>query len=139
MDIKVIVNEVPLTVIADFDKLKEQVTSKKVEVKEEGPFMKLYSVDEYATEEESMNDIDEMLSFLESIMNSHDVLSDYVTNVRKKKNGKFWLNSGLTLSKLSCVTEYFTDYTNAWSTPQLRLEVIDEDTCELVFRNRTET
>lgn len=140
MNIEVVINEVPLTVVVDFKGIKKELELKKVEVQEaEELFMKLHTVDEFATKEESLSDIEQMIKFVDSLENNKDSLSEYVCDVRKKKNGKFWLNSGTTLSRLEFVTEYFTDYTNAWSTPQLRLEVIDADTCELVFRNRTET
>ncbi|WP_144537397.1 hypothetical protein [Bacillus thuringiensis] len=140
MNIEVVINEVPLTVVADFEGIKNDLELKKVEVQEaEELFMKLHEVDEYATREESLRDVEQMLKFVNSLEHNEDALIEHVRDVRKKKNGKFWLNSGTTLSRLECVTEYFTDYTNAWSTPQLRLEVIDADTCELVFRNRTET
>ncbi|WP_283747782.1 hypothetical protein [Bacillus thuringiensis] len=140
MNIEVVINEVPLTVVVDFEGIKKSLELKKVEVQEtEEQFMKLYEVDGHATKEESLSDIEKMIEFIDSIHNEYEQLVKHVGDIRKKKNGKFWLNSGTTLSRLECVTEYFTDYTNAWSTPQLRLEVIDADTCELVFRNRTET
>ncbi len=73
------------------------------------------------------------------LKNDPKQLIPYIKEIRKKKNGKFWSNSGVTIQKMESVCHYFTDYTNAWSMYQLRLEVVNESKCELVLRRRTET
>lgn len=51
--------------------------------------MKLHEVDEYATKEESLRDIEKMLKFVNSLEHNEDVLIEHVRDVRKRKTGSF--------------------------------------------------
>lgn len=99
---------------------------------------KLHSED-YSTFDEVEKDIDLMMELVNELENDIDLLKNYVGLIKKKKNGTFWLKSGYCIKDLESCTEYFTDFTNAWSTPELRLDVISETECTLRFRYRTRT
>lgn len=89
--------------------------------------------------EDVFADLASLTELLERIEANPDVLIPFVEEVRKKKNGGFWRNSGTDVRVAQNCTEYFTDYTNAWSALMIRLDVLDENTCELSVRNRTFT
>lgn len=98
----------------------------------------LYELRE-STREEIEADVTSMLKLLDEIEANPDMLQEHADKIRKKKNGMLWKNSGIAIQQLSYCTCYFSDYTNAWSTPELRLDVVNENTCKLSIRSRTYT
>lgn len=95
--------------------------------------------DESAAPEDSLKDIEDMQRILTRIEAIPDSLAVNIDSIRKKKNGGLWKNSGTDIFVSNHCTEYFTDFTNAWSAYVIRLHVIDEGTCELVLTQRTFT
>lgn len=142
------INGKELTVILpDFDSLKDSIKQFRENYYEEG-FVKesgyncmLYKIytDKHSTFNEVEEDVEDMLELIESIENNNDLLIEHIEKVRKKKNGLFWNKSGYCIKTLEACTEYFTDFTNAWSTPELRLDVINENECKLHLRYYTNT
>jgi hypothetical protein len=131
------VDGVELQVKADFDSIEKELDSLKWE---DDYYTTLYSVNHAdLTEEEFNADISYMRSTIHFLREHATMLEKHVQSLRKKKNKRFWSNSGTTIETMSKVSCYFTDFTNAWRVYQLRLEVVDEFTCELVLRQRTET
>lgn len=106
--------------------------------KEEETFYIIWELNKSGLEEIT-NDVEDMIEMLNSIQENPEILLEYVKDIRKKKNGMFWRNSGTVIRRMDNCTDYFTDFTNAWSTPELRLDVIDENTCKLAIRERTYT
>jgi hypothetical protein len=92
-----------------------------------------------STREEIASDVDSMRDILERLEHNPQLITAYVEDIRKKKNGMLWKNSGVVLQHMAYCCEYFTDFTNAWSTPELRLDVVNETTCKLSIRHRTYT
>lgn len=136
--------------LSDLSELKKQVlyfkdiyySENEGYVKEKDINCMLYEIytDKYSSYEDVCSDIDSMLDLIEKIeTNPEEFLKESVEKVRKKKNGLFWLKSGYTIQSLDYCTEYFTDFTNAWSTPELRLDVLNETECELSLRYYTRT
>lgn len=94
---------------------------------------------EDADEVDVFRDIANIQAILDQVESNPNVLLVHLMDIRKKKNGQFWKNSGVDVYVARYMTNYFTDFTNAWSTYVLRLEVIDEETCTLTLRTRTFT
>lgn len=84
-------------------------------------------------------DLASLAELLQKIQQNTDILIPFVEEIRKKKNGGFWRNSGTDVRIAENCTEYFTDYTNAWSALMIRLDVVNETTCKLSVRTRTFT
>jgi tRNA(Ile)-lysidine synthase TilS/MesJ len=134
---ELVLNGVKLQVTYDPNRMKETLNS--LEKQFEGQYTKMYTVDEEVTKEEFEEDIQLAREFVAKLESGSFELSPHVEKVRKKKNQKFWSNSGYDVLTLSNISEYFTDFTNAWSVFVFRFEVINETTCELVLRSRTYT
>lgn len=94
---------------------------------------------EESKQEDVLCDLDELASLLREIEAKPEILAPFIEEIRKKKNGWFWSNSGADVQIADNCTEYFTDFTNAWSALMIRLDVLTEDTCKLSVRNRTFT
>lgn len=92
-----------------------------------------------SNQEDVLSDLNEMVSLLRKIEAKPEILAPFIEEIRKKKNGWFWSNSGTDVRIAENCTEYFTDFTNAWSALMIRLDVLTEDTCKLSVRNRTFT
>lgn len=92
-----------------------------------------------STKEEVESDVKSMTEMLNQIESNPSFLEPFVKEIRKKKNGLLWKNSGVVIKMMDHCCDYFTDFTNAWSTPELRLDVVDELTCKLSIRERTYT
>lgn len=95
--------------------------------------------DEYAEKVDILTNLEELKTLLVDIAADPNALHADIHAIRKKKNGKFWRNSGTDVYIANHCTHYFTDFTNAWSAMVLRLDVLDEDTCTLSIRQRTYT
>ncbi|PLS19283.1 hypothetical protein CVD28_02400 [Bacillus sp. M6-12] len=134
---EIILNGVTLSIEYDTEKMKEIVDSLKGDF--EGQYTKMYSVDEVVTKEEFEQDIEEAEAFIQQLESDQIDLVEHMDKVRKKKNHKLWSKSGQDVLTLSNISEYFTDFTNAWRVMVFRLEVINETTCELCLRGRTYT
>lgn len=133
----VTVNGVDLTVQFEPSKMKEIVGY--YEKSFEGQYTEMWTVDEAVTKEQFDGDIERAKTFIAELEAGKVELHAHVEKVRKKKNNKFWSNSGHDILQLTNISEYFTDFTNAWSVLVFRLEVLNETTCELVLRTRTYT
>lgn len=84
-------------------------------------------------------DLNGLIFFLLEIESNPDLLIPHIEKIRKKKNGDFWKNSGTDVLLAENCSEYFTDFTNAWSVLMIRLDVETNDTCTLDVRHRTFT
>lgn len=135
--VEVELNGVKLQVNYDLNRMKEILKS--LEKQYEGQYTKMYTVDEVVTKEEFEEDIQVAKVFVAKLESGSFELLPHVDKVRKKKNQKFWSNSGHDILPLSNISEYFTDFTNAWSVFVFRLEVVSETVCELCLRSRTYT
>lgn len=93
--------------------------------------------EENSKKELVLSDLDAMMALLDEIEGNPDVLIPHIAEIRKKKNGDFWKNSGHDVFIAENCTTYFTDFTNAWSALVLRLDVNTNDTCTLDVRHRT--
>lgn len=131
------VNGVTLHIVCDSVKMTAVLDS--LEKQFEGQYIKMYTVDEVVTKEEFELEIASARAFIAQLEAGTLDLLPSVEKVRKKKNGKFWSNSGYDMLQLTNISDYFTDFTNAWSVFVFRLEVLNETTCELVLRSRTYT
>ncbi|MBL4952197.1 hypothetical protein JK635_08240 [Neobacillus sp. YIM B02564] len=133
------VNGVSLIVQMDFSAMEQ--TLKQIEQEwEPGAFTEVFSCEEgNVTADDYFGDITRMREGLQSIQNHPGLLEHFVKKVRKKKNGDFWMNSGTTIETMDFVSTYFTDFTNAWSVLQLRLEVESNRVCRLTLHKRTVT
>jgi hypothetical protein len=134
---EIYLNGIALTVEYDIEKLNDTVNSLKNSF--EGQYTKMYSVDEVVTKEEFEQDIQEAEAFIQKLESDQIDLTEHLDKVRKKKNHKLWSKSGHDVLTLSNISEYFTDFTNAWRVMVFRLEVLNETTCELCLRGRTYT
>lgn len=133
------VNGVDLTVLMDFDSMKRSLNASEKEW-EADRFTIAWTVDDgNVTKEDYMKDIEDTRNLIATFEQDPSILEEYVEQVRTKKNGEFWKNSGLTIKYLENVSSYFTDFTNAWSVLQLRLRVLDAKTCVLQLELKTET
>lgn len=94
---------------------------------------------EESKEEDVVNDLNSLSSLLRKIEENPELLAPFIGAIRKKKNGGLWKKSGADVLIAENCTEYFTDFTNAWSTLMIRLDVLTEDTCQLSVRTRTFT
>lgn len=105
---------------------------------EEQAFYPIWERDE-SLPENVVTDIESLIDKLRQIEANPSLLASEIEQVRKKKNGGFWRNSGHDVLIAEHCTEYFTDFTNAWSALMIRLDVEDEMTCRLSVRHRTFT
>lgn len=125
--------------LPDFEKEKESLKWTKAQYLDgEISYQPIWEREDSA-KELVLADLDSMISYLEEIETDFDVLIPHVEAVRKKKNGDFWKNSGTDVLIAENCTEYFTDFTNAWSVLMIRLDVETADTCTLSVRHRTFT
>lgn len=125
--------------LPDLDEEIRRLEQRKVDF---GPDYDVYQViytQDDSTEEQVFGDLDKMISFLKSVKEDSSALKEYVSKVRKKKNGDFWLRSIEEIVVADHCTEYFTDFTNAWSVLMISLDVEDATTCSLNVRTRTVT
>lgn len=125
--------------LPDFQKEKESVDYIKNEyLKGEVSYQPLWERED-AKAEHVLADMENLLKLLGDIEDNADVLIPHIDRIRKKKNGDFWKKSGADVFVAENCTEYFTDFTNAWSALMIRLDVNSEDTCTLSVRHRTFT
>lgn len=134
---EIILNGVTLTVEYDTEKMKDTV--KWLEDSFENQYTEMYSVDEIVAKEQFEEDIEKAKAFIQNLESGTLNLTEHVEQVRKKKNQKFWSNSGHDVLPLSHISEYFTDFTNAWRVMVFRLDVSNETVCTLDLRSRTYT
>lgn len=94
----------------------------------------LYSIERNNTIKEIENEkiiIDQLLN---DILNNNDIINRHLNLLILKKNGKFKKNSSSVIKRIESATDYFTDFTNAWSTLELKLKVIDENNVKLLLK-----
>lgn len=111
---------------------------------DEDHFTKVWSMNEGEVNKEDYDkDLKETIETLEEVRDDQDMLDVFleegIRGIRKKKNGEFWKNSYNVIKQLDNVSNYLSDFTNAWSVLQLNLRSIDGLNCELVVQNRTVT
>lgn len=126
-------------IFPDFEKEREVLDLLKDRANSiDDPFQILWE-DEDSEEVDVLRDIANIQAILDQVESNPNVLLVHLMDIRKKKNGQFWKNSGVDVYVARYMTNYFTDFTNAWSTYVLRLDVINEETCTLSLRTRTFT
>lgn len=138
---QVIVNGRDFKVIMpDFEKVRNTLKGfrKESNSSSEEPYQILWEV-ECSEDVDVLRDVSNIENILNQVENDTNILLINITEIRKKKNGGFWKNSGTDVYVAQYMTRHFTEYTNAWSAYVLRLDVIDENTCEFNFRKRTFT
>lgn len=136
----VVVNEVDFLVLYDLEEMKQTLNYVLNNNFEEGSSCyKMYSVDHKSTDEEIRSDVEKIEKFIYSIEEGAFDFESAVSKVRKKKNGKFWAKSNEDILVLEYLSEYFTDFTNAWSVLGFRLKVQDDTTVVLELGERTYT
>lgn len=123
--------------LPDFQQEKKDLETMKEQYREGQIVYQPLWVDENSKEELVLADLDAMMALLDEIEENPDVLIPHINEIRKKKNGDFWKNSGQDVMIAENCTTYFTDFTNAWSALVLRLDVNTNDTCTLEVRTRT--
>lgn len=125
--------------LPDFQKEKESLERTKTQYLDgEISYQPIWERED-SEKESVIKDLDALISYLEQIETNLDVLTPHVEAVRKKKNGDFWKNSGTDVLIAENCTEYFTDFTNAWSALMIRIDVESADSCALSVRHRTFT
>lgn len=101
----------------------------------ESEFYELWT-DTKVSKEEYMRSIDEVLELLDGMEEDPSLLVDSIEVVTKKKNGEFRKGGVAVISYLENTSEYYTDFTNAWSVGCIELKALDGKTCELRYNNR---
>lgn len=125
--------------LPDFDKEKKSLEQTKADyLNGEISYQPIWERED-SKKENVVSDLDAMVFYLEQIEKNVDVLIPHIEYIRKKKNGDFWKKSGADVLVAQNCTEYFTDFTNAWSALMIRLDVDTTDTCTLSVRHRTFT
>lgn len=125
--------------LPDIQKETEWLKKQKIDVMSGETEYNVIYTEDIADVDEAVADLDKMQHALSAIEADPSVLSPHIDQIRKKKNGGFWKQSGTDVLLAENCTEYFTDFTNAWSALVLRLDVVDEQTCTLSLRERTFT
>lgn len=124
-------------VMPDFEQLRMDLEVLRKAVKSgDEPYQILWE-DADSEDVDVYRDLSNIRLILDQVEENADHLISTMMEIRKKKNGGFWKNSGMDVYIARYTTRYFTDFTNAWSVLVLRLDVIDEDTCEFGLRYRT--
>lgn len=94
---------------------------------------------EDSKKEAVLADLEALETMLLKIEENPGIVIPYLDIIRKKKNGGFWKQSGADVLIAENCTEYFTDFTNAWSALMIRVDVDAEAKCTLSLRHRTFT
>ena len=94
---------------------------------------------EDSKKEAVLADLEALTTMLLKIEENPGILIPHLEVIRKKKNGGFWKQSGTDVLVAENCTEYFTDFTNAWSALMIRVDVDAEAKCTLSLRHRTFT
>lgn len=79
------------------------------------------------------NDCSEMINYIDSILNNPNQLLDFIDELPKKKNGSYYKGRVKFLKRMDNCCDFYTDFTNAWSLPVLRLKVISDTECNVEF------
>lgn len=134
--IKFNIDDVELYVNMDIDSLINEL-KEQFDEWDRDSFTRLWSIqygDVIKADYES--DLNTTIKLLESIRINPGLLKEGVEEIDKKESGEFWKRAGYTMKSLDNVSNYVTDFTNSWSVLQLRLSVIDDNTCELILQDR---
>lgn len=125
--------------LPDISSVIEQLERTKEGVKEGSVEYNVIYTDEVATVEAILADLTHLQEMMSAVEADPTILTTHIDAIRKKKNGGFWRQSGTDVLIAENCTEYFTEFTNAWSALLLRLDVEDENTCTFDLRTRTYT
>lgn len=96
------------------------------------PIYPLYSVNELSKKEDILKEQETIIKQLKELYLDDTKWLPILDGIGVKKNGRFKKNSISQFMVVESATNYFTEFTNAWSTLVFKLKAKSEDTVQMI-------
>ena len=131
-----LVGKFDLSIILDetyLSKVKETISKMLIDSRngEENYFV--VETDKHSNLIDIENDCLEMLNYIDSLLSNPNQLLNFIDDMPKKKNGSYYKGRVNFLKSMDNCCDFYTDFTNAWSLPVLRLKAISDTECSVEF------